>query len=127
MVWSVARSTSIQGPVDPVQYTIVLVNEGGAWQTSSHHAVITRAGFYFLHVGGGLPAGIRSWLHVRVNKVAVMMLGNTTSNSNGIDTAGRCGIVHLSSGDVVHVSDDGNGFYSDNQMQTVFIGFLLYE
>ena len=77
--------------------------------TSSHHAVITRAGFYFFHLGGGLPAGIRSWLHVHVNN------------------AGRCGIVHLSSGVVVHVFGDGNGFYSDNQMQSIFIGFLLYE
>ena len=122
-----ARSTSIQGPVDPVQYTIVLLNEGGAWQTSSHRADITRAGFYFLHVGGGLPAGMNSWLRVRANNVTVMMTGNETKNSNGVDTAGRCGIVHLSSGDVVHVSGDGNGFYSDNQMQTIFIGFLLYE
>ena len=111
-----ARDTSIQGQVDPVQFTIVLVNEGGAWQTSSHRAV-----------GGGFLAGIRSWLHVRVNNVTVMMLGNTTENSNGVDTAGRCGIVHLSPGAVAHVFGRGGGFYSDNQIQTIFIGFLLYE
>ena len=122
-----ARSTSITGPANPVQYTIVLVNEGGAWQTSSHRAVITRAGFYFIHVGAGLPAGINSWLSVQVNNVTVMLTGNTTKNSNGIDTAGRCGIVHLTRGVTVHVLGEGDGFYSDNQMQTILIGFLLFE
>ena len=127
MVWSVARSTSFTGSFNPLQFTIVLVNEGGAWQTSTHRATITRAGFYFFHLGGGLPAGVDSWLHVLVNNITVLMLGNTTKNSNGVDTAGRCGILHLSAGAVVHSSATGNGFFSDNQMQTIFIGFLLYE
>ena len=122
VAWSVAR-TSSQSWGD-VQYPVVLVNEGGAWNVSSHRAVITRDGYYFIHVGGGVHSGRRAYLYLRVNNKYTLTAGHYSDNHNGTDTMSRSGILKLSVGDELKVYV-GDPLYSDNQMQTIFIGLLL--
>ena len=122
MAWSVARASS-QSYGD-VQYPVVLVNEGGAWKPSSHKAVITRDGYYFIHVGGGIPSGKQPSLYLYVNNKRTLAAGHYSYNHNGTDTMSRSGILKLSVGDELKVYV-GDRLYSDNQMQTIFIGFLL--
>ena len=122
VAWSVAR-TSSQSYGD-VQYPVVLVNEGGAWKPSSHKAVIPRDGYYFIHVGGGIPSGKQPRLYLRVNNKWTLAAVHYSDNHNGTDTMSRSGILKLSVGDELKVYLH-NYLYSDNQMQTIFIGFLL--
>ena len=128
VTWSVARTSSFQSPPGThyahVQYPVVLVNEGGAWNPSSHKAVILRDGYYFIHVGGGVPSGKQTRLYLRVNNKYTLTAGHYSSNHNGTDTMSRSGILKLSVGDELKVNVY-KYLYSDNQMQTIFIGFLL--
>ena len=127
MAWSVARTSSFQSPSGGfvhVQYPVVLVNEGGAWNPSSHKAVIQRNGYYFIHVGGGVPSGRPTSLYLRVNNRNTLRAVHWTTNHNGTDTMSRSGILKLSVGDELQVNLY-NYLYSNNQMQTIFIGFLL--
>ena len=122
MAWCVAR-TSSQSSRD-FRYPVVLVNEGGAWNSSSHKAVIPRDGYYFIHVGGGVPSGSYSYLNLRVNNERQFTTAHGSNNDNGTDTMARSGILRLSTGDQLTVLTIGR-FYSDEQMQTIFVGFLL--
>ena len=122
MAWSVARTSSQSG--GDVQYPVVLVNEGGAWKPSSHKAVIPRDGYYFIHVGGGVPSGRQASLDLVVNNKYTLTAGRYSDNHNGTDTISRSGILKLSVGDELTVYT-WYTLYSDNQMQTIFIGFLL--
>ena len=121
VAWSVARTSSTQYHV---RYPVVLVNEGGAWNVSSHKAVIPRDGYYFIHVGGGVPSGRLARLLLRVNNKMILTAGHFIDNHNGTDTISRSGILKLSVGDELTVYTR-RSLYSDNQMQTIFIGFLL--
>ena len=123
VAWSVAR-TSNQGSGN-VEYPLILVNEGDVWQTLSHRAVIPREGYYFIHICAGLHLNEEIWrfLFVNVNNEGRFIILQNQDDPR-IDTVGRSGILYLSVRDVVHVTS-GVSLYSDNQMQTMFIGFLL--
>ena len=122
VAWSVARTSSQSWGY--VQYPVVLVNEGGAWNVSSHKAVISRDGYYFIHVGGGIPSGKQPRLYLKVNNKRTLSAVHWSDNHNGTDTISRSAILKLSVGDELKVNLF-NYLYSDNQMQTIFIGFLL--
>ena len=127
VAWSVARTTSFYSPVGSniqLQYTLILVDEGGVWNPSSHKAVIPRGGFYFIHVGGGVHSGAHTYLNFKVNNRRQFTTTHSSTNHNGTDTIARSGILPLSTGDQLTVKTNGP-CYSDNMMQTIFIGFLL--
>ena len=127
VAWSVTCTTSFSGTVDPVQFPVVLVNEGNAWQATSHTVIIPRQGFYFLHIGGGINSNRDLILYIVVNGVAhVIGVSRDIPSSNGIDMTSSGGILHLNTGDVLKIrSVRTGGAYSDQMKQTVFIGFLL--
>ena len=91
---------------------------------SSHKAVIPTDGYYFIHVGGGVNSGRWAVLYLRVNNRNTLRAVHYSTNHNGTDTMSRSGILKLSVGDELKVYV-GDPLYSDNQMQTIFIGFLL--
>ena len=127
VAWSVTRTTSFTGRVDPVQFPVVLVNEGSAWQTTSHTVIIPIQGYYFLHIGGGINSNRDLILYIVVNGGAhVIGVSREVTSSNGIDMTSSGGILHLNTDDVLKVASvRTGGAYSDQMKQTVFIGFLL--
>ena len=121
-----ARTSSFTGLLDPVQFPVVLVNEGNAWQTTSHRAIVPRQGYYFLHIGGGIFAGYNMRLNIFVNNVRIMSTGRAGAASNGIDMTSRGGVLLLNAGSDVKITCTYSaGAYSDQMMQTIFIGLLL--
>ena len=125
MAWSVAGTSFIEARTFlHLQYPVVLVNAGGAWNPSSHKAVIPRDGYYFIHVGGAVPAAVGSFLDFRVNNKRTFITMHSSNNHNGTDTMSRSGIFKLSVGDELTVYAY-RSLYSDNQMQIIFIGILL--
>ena len=125
MAWSVARTTSSSSRMDPVPYDRVLVNLGNAWNPSTNIVTVPRTGYYFLHMGGGVHTGTRSYINLYVNNSKQFSLKHHSTNHNGVDTRSRSGILRLFSGAQVKITCD-YGFYSDGALQTVFVGFLLY-
>ena len=123
VVWSVARISSQSN--EYVRFPVVLVNEGAAWNLSSNKAVIPRDGYYFIHVGSGVPSHKNryTYLNVMVNN-KISLSAAHESFINGTETMSRSGILKLLEGDELTVYVSGYS-YSDKQMQTIFIGFLL--
>ena len=126
VAWSVTRTTSFTGSVTPVQFPVVLVNEGNAWQTTSHTVIIPIQGYYFLHIGGGIHTGSNMRLNIFVNGVRTITTNRSSASSNGIDMTSRGGILHLNTGTELRIACTlAGGAYSDQMKQTIFIGFLL--
>ena len=121
VVWSVARISSQSN--EYVRFPVVLVNEGAAWNLSSNKAVIPRDGYYFINVGSGVHSYRITYLNVMVNNKMALSAAHE-SVLNGIETMSRSGILKLLEGDELRVYVSGYS-YSDKQMQTIFIGFLL--
>ena len=125
VAWSVVRTTSFTGAVNPVQFPVVLVNEGNAWQTTSHRVIIPRQGYYFLHIGAGININSVMRLAIFANNSWTLATNRFVSSSNGIDMTSRGGILHLNQGTVLHISAYSAGAYSDQMKQIIFIGLLL--
>ena len=128
MAWSVARTTSHTGAAAPLTFPTVLVNQGGAWSTTSQTATIPRSGTYFLHIGTGASAGKYVNFNLQRDGITQFDIIMRSTTLNGVDTLSRTGILNLSTGWVLRIMQNGGDEYqsfSDAGMQAVFIGFLL--
>ena len=124
--WCVARTTSLSSSSNPVPFPKVLVNQGSAWNASTHQVSAPRTGYYYLHISQGVTQD-QSMVYMRILGLpALMSLFREPTSNNGIDTLSRSAILHIRSGTVITIRIN-NGCYSDSLMQTSFSGFLLYE
>ena len=112
--------------MDPVTYNLVLVNLGNAWNPSTSRVTTASAGYYFIHFSGAAHPGANLYMYFRVGSSYHFAIPRFGNNQNGVDTMSRSGILYLSSGQVGRITSD-QGSYSDNGLQTIFIGFLLYH
>ena len=129
VAWCVAR-TSNSTWMDPLVYNRILVNEGNAWKAQNNTVVIPYTGYYLVHYGGGVPAWTRVWLHLYSDTTTVTVLyrGSTVHNGvdNGVDTMSKSIVRRFTAGNKLKIRTDYNTFSNIN-MQTTFMGLLLYE
>ena len=112
--------------MDPVVYDRILLNEGNAWKPDSNTVVIPYTGYYLVHFGGGVSASqhVQQYLYSSGTKVTTLYQHNTVHN--GIDTLSKTVVRRFSAGKVLKIKTDYSTF-SNGQMQTAFIGLLLYK
>ena len=122
VAWSVARITDQDDPVNPLSYPVVLVNEGDHWNQSTHTVTIPVSGYYFIH----LSAGVLPSDDLTLDLLDFNMIHRDYRVHDGVDTIGRSVIRQYTAGTLVSVSLVEGGVYSDDRMQTTFIGLLLY-
>ena len=127
MAWSVARRTSFTGQMDPVVYDEILVNVGNPWLQQANVVMIPTTGYYYLYLGAGVFPSANMFMGVYMNSVSQFGLGRWSTNQNGIDMISRSAILHLTAGSLLSVRCTSNGgAYSDDGMQSIFIGFRIY-
>ena len=125
VAWCVAR-TSNSTSMNPLVYDRMLVNEGHAWNPSTNTLLIPYTGYYLIHYGMGVPAGTGVTQYLYSSGNTITTLRRYSQVHNGVDTLSKTIIRKFTAGDVLKISTDYNTF-SNVQMQTTFIGLLLYE
>lgn len=126
IIWSVHTQYSAVGPMDPVPFEYLLLNEGGAWRAQSRNVCVPRNGVYYLHVNAATDAYTNMNVQLRVNGVPQFDIRRDATHANGVNTHSRAFITRLSLGDIVHVSLLSGTMYSNGNIQSSFTGFLLY-
>ena len=128
MAWCVGRNTSFTTTKDPVEFNTVIINEGEVqpWQESNNKVRITKAGYYFIHIGAGILPNRQLDISVHRDNTVQMGLTYSSTRFNGYSTTSRSGILQLSVRDDLKVKSGSYGAFSDDGLQTIFIGFLLY-
>ena len=110
----------------PLVYNRILVNEGNAWKAQNNTVVIPYTGYYLIHYGGGVPAG--TWVYLQLysdtTKVTLLYRGSTVHND--VDTMSKRIVRRLTAGNKLKIRTGYNTFSNIN-MQTTFMGLLLYE
>ena len=127
IAWSVYRTTSAVGPMDPVDFDYVMANVGCGWNNSTSTFTVPISGVYYLHINAGKVGGKKSNLQVMWNGNPYVNMFTEYTYDNGIETRGRAIMTNLTLGDSLHVKLwNGTELYSDTFKQTSFSGFLLY-
>ena len=112
--------------MNPLVYNRILVNEGNAWKAQNNTVVIPYTGYYLIHYGGGVPAWTQVWLELYSDTTAVTLLYRRSTVHNGEDTVSKSIVRRFTAGNKLKIRTGYNTFSNIN-MQTTFMGLLLYE
>ena len=112
--------------MNPLVYNRILVNEGNAWKPHNNTVVIPYTGYYLIHYGGGVHAGTNLWLQLYSDTTTVTVLYRRSTVHNGVDTMSKSIVRRFTAGNELKIKTWSNTF-SDSNMQTTFMGLLLYE
>ena len=127
VAWSVHRTTSATGPLEPVSFDYVMTNLGGGWNSNNHEFVSPMSGIYYLHLNVANQAQKMVNMQVTWNGLPYINIARLCTSTNGAKTNGRAIMTNITAGDKLHVRlANGTQIYSDNYKQTSFSGFLLY-
>ena len=119
------RTSNSTGDQNPLLYNRVLVNEGNAWNPDTNTVVIPYTGYYLIHYGGG-AAGTEVYLQLYSDTTTVTLLYRESTVHNGVDTMSKSIVRRFTAGNKLKIRTFYNTF-SDSNMQTTFMGLLLYE
>ena len=112
--------------MNPLVYNRILVNEGNAWNPDTNTVTIPYTGYYLIHYGVGVPARIKAWHELYLGGTLITALDRQSKVHNGVDTIGKSIVRRFRAGNVLKLVTRHNTFSNAN-MQTAFMGLLLYE
>ena len=133
IAWSVLRKmTDFFGPVDPMQFDFVQVNNGNPWKTSSYNVIIPKMGLYLVDLSTNLCGFYGSFnenVQVMLNNSSIIESKLNTTVLGDCITRSRAVMIQLYAGDVlrVRVPTNRSYYYSSNNGHHAFTGFLLYN
>ena len=120
-------SATLPAPTGKIDFDVINVNAGNAWNTATDLFTAPRTGVYVFSLNCGVGNGQSNQVSVYINNVQRngLYLGSTTHN--GYDMISRMVVVSLTAGDTVFAGLDlGNLWNDGNVHSTSFAGFL-YE
>ena len=127
VAWSVHRTTSAVGPLEPVSFDYVMVNVGYGWNVANNSFTAPVSGVYYLHINDGKVIRKKVNFQVIWNDKPYINLFTEYTHHDGTETRGRAIMTNLTQGDRLHLKLwSGTEVYSDIYKQTSFSGFLLY-
>ena len=126
MAWCVARTSNSSGFMDPMVYDRILVNEGNAWKPGINKVVIPYTGYYMVHYGMGVHAGTGVYQQLSSDGITVTILFRVNTVHNGVDTMSKTIVRRFTAGNVLKIYNYGYNTFSNTNMQTSFMGLLLY-
>ena len=127
VAWSVHRTTSAVGPMEPVSFDYVMVNVGCAWNNYTNSFTAPVSGIYYMNINAGKVAGKKVNFNVMWNGNPFINLLTEYTYHDGTETRGRAMTANLTQGDSLYIKLwNGTEVFSDEYKQTSFSGFLLY-
>ena len=133
VAWSVVRKLgNFQGPLDPIQFDTIYVNEGNPWNNASNMITISSSGLYVIDLTTyltGYTGNGNENLQVFMNNNPVVVISLNSVGLNDGLTRSRSILIKLIIGDRLRVVAPTSGSYylSNFAGVHVFTGFLLYS
>ena len=128
VVWenSVA-STTIAGPVDPVAFNILLVNQGSGWDEALNRFTAPLSGVYYIQLTAGIAPENPTKMELLINGTPVINVYRQFTSHSDRDTRSKAVIIRLQQGDELRIRLP-SGYYLQTSAfrYTGFAGFRLY-
>ena len=118
----------ITGPKDPLQFNVVLVNQGYGWNNQSNKFITPVPGVYYIQLTAGICRGRPTKMELLINGLPIVNVYRQLTSHNGWDIRSRAVIWRLQQGDELRVRlpADYHICYNWNRY-TAFGGFRLYS
>ena len=128
--WRVAinKDGCTSGPLDPVHFDAVFVNEGSGWDKIFNRFVVPLPGVYYLQLSAGMCEKQPTKMELMVNGFPILNVYRQFTREIFWDTRSRAVILQLQQGDKLHIRLPSNYYlWSNGNSFTEFSGFRLYE
>ena len=123
--WQASHGTSF----NPITFDSVSINEGDAYNTSSHTVVLPYSGVYFVHVSVGVVTERKMWIQIRHNGVNIGSVARLDDQQPWEDVVSRGVMFEGEEGDTVHLWADACPtcalFSTPTGKETTFMGMLI--
>ena len=125
VAFSVSRDSFIAGDVDPVPFTLLLVNEGSAYDVFTHRVTTPSTGIYFLSFSAGGMTQQQTNITLYKNLQPFVDLRRDSTIQTGDDVLSRGIMMPLNQGDILHLASNVNSISLSSELkETTFSGFL---
>jgi hypothetical protein len=108
VAFSVALNESQTGYMDPLPFTIELVNEGEYYDLETHKFKAPADGIYYFSFSVGMNAEGTANLVLYKNDIPLVNIIRTSTNMTGTDTTSRDIMMTLHEEDTVHLVNEQN-------------------
>ena len=121
-------STIIAGPIDPVAFNIVFVNQGSGWDEALNRFTTPLSGVYYIQLTAGIASENPTKMELLVNGFPVINVYRQFTSHSDRDTRSKAVIIRLQLGDELRVRLPSGYYLQTNKFRyTGFVGFRLYE
>ena len=119
----------INGPVDPLTFDKILVNQGLGWNGVTNRFITPSAGIYYIHLTAGIAPTKPTNMVLLVNGSPFLNVYRKFTSHQGYDVRSHATILRLRQNDELRISllsgyylatTTGNGYIG-------FTGFRLYQ
>ena len=125
VAFSVSRDSFIAGDVEPVPFTLLLVNERSAYDVFTHRVTAPSTGIYFLSFSAGGMKAQPANVTLYKNLQPFVDLRRDSTIQAGDDVLARGIMMPLNQGDILHLSNGAQSIsLSSDLKETTFSGFL---
>ena len=127
VLWAPNSNLYITGPINPVSFNVVLVNQGSGWNSPSNLFVTPLSGVYYILLTAGIYEYKPTKMELLINGFPRINVYRQFTSHIFWDTRSRAVIQRLQQNDVLSVQLP-HGYYlqSNGNGYTGFAGFRLY-
>ena len=126
--WCIARGSpllEIVGPMDPVSFDTIVVNQGSGWDAATNSFITPMTGVYYVHITAGFYGMMFSKMELLINGMPFICLYNILGSVQ--DTRSRSAIVRLKVGTKLRIRlPSSYTILSSDNFFVTFAGFRLY-
>ena len=130
--WCIIKATPvniiINGPVDPLTFDTILVNQGFGWNGVTNRFITPSAGIYYIHLTAGIGATKPTNMVLLVNGSPIVNVYRQFTSHLGYDVRSRAAILRLRQNDELRISLLSGYYLETNTNGYIgFGGFRLYQ
>ena len=119
---------TLTGPVDPVNFDTILVNQEFGWNELTNRFITPSAGVYYIHMTAGIPGTKPTKMELLVNGLPFVNVYRKFTSHASLDVRSRSVILRLQQGDELRICLPASFYLQTNDNGYIgFAGFRLYQ
>lgn len=126
VVWYAARtSRESNGPLNPVDFDRVLINNGNTYDAVTDVVTISLPGYYYVHIQLTVCSGTGAVFELRLNGVVAVTCKHNIRNNCCAMSRGQAAMLALKTGDKLSIAMSSSMCIFSADRATTFFGLLL--
>ena len=127
VAWEEGSNVEIVGPIDPVSFNVIFINQGSEWDEALSRFIVPLSGVYFIQLTAGISISKPTNMELLINGLPIINVYRQFSTHSVNNTRSRAIILRLQQDDQLRIRLPSGYYLRTNPYRyTGFAGFRLY-